>query len=113
MADRKVFKDYLELDVQQAFEQCEPNCWQDLVRYLEQRGLDLLPISPGECAHMIADARQVMLDNVPFAFHSEQAFRIMKSHRNPELVRQEEQRWIESAAPAMAAHLRGGKAHAA
>lgn len=113
MADRKVFKDYLEADVQRAFEQCEPTCWQDLIRYLEQRGQDLLLISPGECAHMIADTRQVILDNVPFAFHPEQAYRIMKSHRNSELVRQEEQRWIECSSPPAVARIRGGKAHAA
>ena len=113
MPDRKVFKDYREEDIQNAFEQGEPSCWYDLIRYLERRGLDLLTVSPGECAHMIADAKQAMKDNVPFAFHSEQAFRVMKSHRNPELVRQEEQRWIEWAAKAPPLQSRGGKAHAA
>jgi hypothetical protein len=94
MSERKVYKDYDESDVRDVFESASPSSWQDLVRYLEQRGLETWHVTPGEDAHMIADAKQAMKDNVPFSKNPEQSFRVLKSHRNPELVRQEEQRWI-------------------
>jgi hypothetical protein len=94
MPERKVYKDYNEPDVRDVFERASPSSWQDLVRYLEQRGLETWQVTPGEDAHMIADAKQAMKDNVPFSRNPEQSFRVLKSHRNPELVRQEEQRWI-------------------
>ena len=94
MAERKVFKDYDESNVNDVFEQAHASSWLDLVNYLEQRGLDAWRISPGGDAHMIADAKQAMKDNVPFSRNPEQCYRVLKSHRNPELVRQEEQKWV-------------------
>ena len=94
MRERKVFKDYEESHVRDAFARADPTSWQDLVRYLETEGAPGRQSSPGESAHMIADAKQAMKDNVPFAYHPESAFRVMRSHRNPELVRQEEHYWL-------------------
>lgn len=94
MPERKVYKDYEESDVRDAVEHGRPSSWSDLLSFLEQHGLTTHHITPGEAAHMIADVKQAMKDNVPFPQNPEQAFRVMKSHRNPELVRQEEQRWI-------------------
>jgi hypothetical protein len=93
--ERKVFKDYEESNVRAAFERGTLSSWQDLVNLLERQSLDDWPLTPGESAHMIADARQAMKDNVPFSYHPETAFRVMRSHRNPELVRLEEQRWMQ------------------
>jgi hypothetical protein len=93
MSDRKVFKDYDEADVRAVVQEANPSSWQDLVNYLERRGLDAWRATPGEDAHMIADAKQAMKDNVPYLRNPEQSYRVLKSHRNPELVRQEEQRW--------------------
>jgi hypothetical protein len=92
--ERKVFKDYEESHVRDTFARADPTSWQDLVRYLETEGAPARQSSPGESAHMIADAKQAMKDNVPFAYNPESAFRVMRSHRNPELVRQEEQYWL-------------------
>jgi hypothetical protein len=97
MSERKVYKDYDESDVRDVFDGANPVSWQDMVRFLEQRGLETWQVTPGEDAHMIADAKQAMKDNVPFSRSSEQSYRVLKSHRNPELVRQEEQRWIAEA----------------
>ncbi|MBX6770389.1 MAG: hypothetical protein IRY83_01565 [Chloroflexi bacterium] len=94
MHERKVYKDYQESDLQEVFARAHPSSWQDLIAHLEQYGLSIHHITPGETAHMIADARQASIDNVPFPQSVDQAYRVMKSHRNPELVRQEEQRWI-------------------
>jgi hypothetical protein len=94
MAERKVIKDYLESAVSEVFALADPSSWHDLVRYLETSSEGSWRTSPGEGAHMIADAKQAMKDNVPFAHNPEQAYRVMKSHRNPELVRQEEQKWL-------------------
>lgn len=94
MSERKVYKDYEESDVRAAFEHAHPSSWGDLISYLEQHGLTTHHITPGEAAHMIADAKQALKDNVPFPQNPVQAYRVMKSHRNPELVRQEEQTWI-------------------
>lgn len=98
MGERKVFKDYEEGDVASAYEHAQPCCWQDLVNFLERQGLDSWFIAPGESAHMLADLKQAVKDNVPFSYHSETAFRVMRSHRNPELVRQEEQRCLHRSA---------------
>ncbi|HVB96465.1 MAG TPA: hypothetical protein VNG11_01910 [Chloroflexota bacterium] len=94
MPERKVFKDYEESDVRDVFEDAHPTGWQDLIRWLNQHGLATSAVTPGEAAHMIADAKQAAKDNVPFSSNPEQVSRIMKSHRNPELVRQEEQVWL-------------------
>ena len=94
MPERKVYKDYEESDVRDAFQQGHPSSWSDLINFLEQHGLAAPHVTPGEAAHMIADAKQAMKDNVPFPQNPEQEYRVMKSHRNPQLVRQEEQRWI-------------------
>jgi len=94
MPQRKVYKDYEESDVRTAFEHGHPTGWSDFISFLQKHGLTTHHITPGETAHMIADAKQAMKDNVPFPQSSEQAYRVMKSHRNPELVRQEEQVWI-------------------
>ncbi len=94
MADRKVIKDYLEAAVSDAFQQATPSSWHDLVRFLERTNEQAAEGTPVEGAHMIADAKQAMKDNVPFTHNPEQAYRVMKSHRNPELVRQEEQKWL-------------------
>ncbi len=93
MPERKVFKDYAESDVREVTERANPSSWQDVIHFLEKRGLDTWHITPGEDSHMIADAKQAMKDNVPFPRNPEQAYRVLKSHRNPELVRQEEQKW--------------------
>lgn len=95
MPDRKVFKDYEQSDVDAAFEHGQPSCWHDLINFLERQIHEPAFLTPGESAHMIADAKQVMKDNAPFTYHPETAFRVMRSHRNPELVRQEEQRWAQ------------------
>jgi hypothetical protein len=95
MPERKVYKDYEESDVREVFDEGHPSNWTDLTLFLQEHGLTTHRITPGETAHMIADAKQAMKDNVPFPHNPEQAFRIMKSHRNPELVRQEEQYWIQ------------------
>jgi hypothetical protein len=97
--ERKVFKDYQEADVREVFERGTPSSWQDLVNFLEKKGMATWHVTPGEDAHMIADGKQAMKDNVPFTHNSEQAYRILKSHRNPELVRQEEQRSIAPTEP--------------
>ncbi len=97
MSERKVFKDYDESAVRDVVQQANPSSWQDMVRYLEQRRIEAQYVTPGEDAHMIADAKQAMKDNVPFSHNPEQSFRVLKSHRNPELVRQEEQRWVAEA----------------
>lgn len=94
MPERKVFKDYEESGVQEAFAEGHPTSWYDLIHFLERLDLTTSRITPGEAAHLIADARQAAMDNVPLPQSAEQAYRVMKSHRNPELVRQEEQRWI-------------------
>jgi hypothetical protein len=94
MPGRKVFRDYDEQDVNTIYAQAEPSGWYDLVGYLEKRGKAGGPRNPGEDAHLIADAKQVLKDNAPFSHNPEQAYRILRSHRNPELVRQEEQKWI-------------------
>lgn len=93
MPQRKVFKDYDESDVQAVCAQSKPTSWSDLISYLHD-GLSAQTGVPAGTAHMIADAKQAMKDNVPFPHSPEQAYRIMKSHRNPELVRQEEQHWL-------------------
>ncbi len=95
MPERKVFRDYAESDVRDVFDQASPTSWQDLVSYLEKKGRETWHITPGESAHLIADAKQAMKDNVPFSRNPEQAYRVLRSHRNPELVRQEEQKWLE------------------
>ncbi|MGH2457406.1 MAG: hypothetical protein ACRDIY_00890 [Chloroflexota bacterium] len=95
MPARKVYRDYQEGDVGDAFERGHPSTWSDLINLLERDGLADEQLTPGEMAHMIADAKQSSKDNVPFPHGPLQAYRVMKSHRNPELVRQEEQRWID------------------
>jgi hypothetical protein len=95
MPDRKVFEDYDEDDVQAMFELARPTTWPGFIHYLRDEGVKTWHIVPGQSAHMIADARQAMIDNVPFPHSSETAFRVMRSHRNPELVRHEEQYWLE------------------
>lgn len=97
MPARKVYQDYEEKDVGDAFERGHPSTWSGLISFLEGDGLTKDRITPGEVAHMIADAKQARKDNVPFPQSYVQTYRVMKSHRNPELVRQEEQRWIEKA----------------
>jgi hypothetical protein len=87
-----VYKDYSEADVRDLCELAAPSSWQDVVHFLEKRGKDTTGSSPGEDAHMIADAKQAMIDNVPYSRSPEQVYRVLKSHRNPELVRQEEQK---------------------
>jgi len=94
MPERKVFRDYQESDVRDVFARVYLSGWQDLVNYLNRQALASEPITPGEDAHLIADAKQAAKDNVPFAHNPEQAYRVLKSHRNPELVRQEEQKWL-------------------
>ena len=94
MPERKVYKDYEESNVGKVFEDAHPTGWQDLIKWLNQHGLASSAVTPGEAAHMIADAKQASKDNVPFSNNPEQVSRIMKSHRNPELVRQEEQIWL-------------------
>lgn len=112
MSERKVIKDYLELDVREVFQYAGASSWHDLVHYLEKKGLESLQMTPGVDAHMIADAKQAMLDNVPFAHNPEQAYRVLKSHRNPEFVRQEEQKWLaRSGSPERP--QRGPKRHSA
>jgi hypothetical protein len=108
MPERKVFKDYDESVVQDAFDDAEPSSWQDLVYYLDRNGLAAGRLSAGEIAHLAADAKQAMLDNVPFTHNVEQAFRVLRSHRNPGLVRQEEQRWMAKTEPKSQAEA-GGK----
>lgn len=99
MPEHKVFRDYEESDVSTVFEHGGPSCWQDLVAFLERQRAGDERLAPGESAHMIADAKQAMKDNVPFSHHPETAFRVMRSHRNPQLVRQEEQRWMRKSPP--------------
>jgi hypothetical protein len=94
MPGRKVYKDYEESDVRAAFERARASTWSDFINSLQQLALASHLTPPGETAHMIADAKQAMKDNVPFPQSPEQAYRVMRSHRNPELVRQEEQAWI-------------------
>lgn len=94
MPGRKVYKDYEESDVRKAFEQAHASSWSDFISSLQRNALSAPVVPPGETAHMIADAKQAMKDNVPFPQSPEQAYRVMRSHRNPELVRQEEQVWI-------------------
>lgn len=98
MAQRKVYRDYEEKDVREVYECGRPDGWYDLIRWLDRHGFTENRVAPGEMAHMIADAKQAAKDNVPFTANPEQAFRVMKSHRNPELVRQEEQIWLTRAA---------------
>ena len=93
--ERKVFKDYQSSDVRDAYQHAHPKSWQDLINYLESKGLQTWHLTPGEDAHMIADAKQAIKDNVPFCENWEEASRILKSHRNPSLVQQEEQRWAQ------------------
>lgn len=92
MSEHKVYRDYEESAIRAVYQQIRPSNWLDLISYLQNRPLTVDGVSPGEAAHMIADAKQAMKDNVPFPHNPEQAYRVMKSHRNPELVRQEEQR---------------------
>ncbi|HVC31955.1 MAG TPA: hypothetical protein VNL16_00425 [Chloroflexota bacterium] len=94
MPERKVYRDYQESDVRDTFEFGHPSTWTDLISFLDRQGLATHQITPGEAAHMIADAKQAQKDNVPFPHGPEQAYRVMKSHRNPEMVRQEEAVWI-------------------
>jgi hypothetical protein len=94
MPERKVFRDYGEPEVRNVFTQADATSWQDLVNFLDRRERENDIAVPGETAHLMADARQAMKDNVPFARNPEQAYRVLKSHRNPELVRQEEQKWL-------------------
>lgn len=95
MPQRKVYQDYEEEDVRDAFDRGHPATWNELIHLLERHGLAQDWIAPGEVAHMIADAKQARKDNVPIPQSPSQAYRVMKSHRNPELVRQEEQHWID------------------
>jgi hypothetical protein len=97
MPERKVSKDYEEVDVRDVFVNARPTGWHDLINWLNNHGQSSKLITPGEAAHMIADAKQAAKDNVPFPSVAEHAFRIMKSHRNLELVRQEEQIWLAKA----------------
>ncbi len=95
MAYRKVFRDYEEADVRETVGIVEPSGWLDLVNYLEKKGREAVQATPGADAHLIADAKQAAMDNVPYSHNPEQAYRVLKSHRNPGRVRQEEQKWVE------------------
>ena len=99
MPERKVFRDYGEPEVRDVFTHADATSWQDLVKFLDRRELDRDHGGPGDSAHLMADAKQAMKDNVPFARNPEQAYRVLKSHRNPELVRQEEQKWLGRSQP--------------
>jgi hypothetical protein len=99
MPERKVFRDYGEPEVRDLLTQTDMSSWQDLVHFLQQREGESGNGALGETAHLMADAKQAMKDNVPFARSPEQAYRVLKSHRNPELVRQEEQKWLARSQP--------------
>lgn len=92
---RKVFKDYEASDVRDAYQHAHPTSWQGLISYLENHGLTTWHLTPGEDAHMIADLKEVEKDHVPFTDSWEEGYKLLKSHRNPELVKQEEQAWIK------------------
>jgi hypothetical protein len=92
---RKIFKDYEPSDVREAYRHAHPKSWQDLISFIESKGLETWHLTPGEDAHLVADARQAMKENVPFTDDWQEAYNVLKAHRNLELVQQEEQRWIE------------------
>lgn len=93
--ERKVFKDYAPSDVRDAYQHAHPSSWSDLVDYLQAKGLQTWHLTPGEDAHMVADLKAVIQDHVPFCDNWEKAYEILKSHRKPELVKAEEQHWIQ------------------
>jgi hypothetical protein len=99
MPERKVFRDYGEPDVRDVLKQTDATSWQDLVNFLDRRDRENVRDAPADSAHLLADAKQAMKDNVPFAHNPEHVYRVLKSHRNPELVRQEEQKWLARSQP--------------
>ncbi|HVC35760.1 MAG TPA: hypothetical protein VNL16_19805 [Chloroflexota bacterium] len=92
--ERKVFKDYQPSDVRDAYQHAHPRSWQDLISYLQARGLKTWHLTPGEDAHMIADARALIKDKIPFCNNWEEAYQILKSHHDPALVKEEEEHWV-------------------
>jgi len=91
---RKVFKDYESSDVRDAYQHAHPRSWQDLINYLKSRGLTTWHLTPGEDAHLIADLEATEKAGVPFTDNWEEAYRTLKSHRDPALVKREEQEWV-------------------
>ncbi len=67
-------QEYKKSDMERIFKDAKPHSWQDLVRYIEEKGDAQWHITPGEAMAMKSDLQRLAQNNVPFTDNPDQAF---------------------------------------
>lgn len=80
--DQNWHGNYMESDVQQIFKDGDPHSWQDLVRFLANKGDAQWHITPGEAVAMTEDARKAMQKGDDFPDNPQKAFQVMHQYRS-------------------------------
>jgi len=73
--------DYQESDMESAYRRGDWHSWQELVRWLEQKGEEHKRLTPGETVAMVEDLRSLMQSGTPFTKDPNRAYQMAHKFR--------------------------------
>lgn len=91
----KFVPEYTQSDVERLYELAKPKNWQDLVRFIEEKGDSLWHITPGEAVAMKDDFCSLIEHNAPFTDDPAKAYQ--EAHRFREQNRPKEEPLLQQA----------------
>jgi hypothetical protein len=74
--------EYRKSDVERIYHDAKPQSWQDLIRYIEQKGDAQWHITPGEAAAMKSDFQRLASSNRPFVSNPDKAYEELQKFRS-------------------------------
>jgi hypothetical protein len=79
--DRKTEKDYDASDIEHVFRRGEFRDWRDVLKWLDEHGMDDRRLTPGEAKHMREDFERLRKAKVKFTNDPKQAYELARQHR--------------------------------